>query len=217
MSSTRRRGNAPRKQHRTPAVVGAVIAAVLLLAIAAVVATSGDEDTDSGVEVSQVRPVDVAGAALPLASDTADPAVGRTIPKVTGRDFAGQPVTIDPANGQAKVLIFVAHWCPHCQSEVPVLAPELRRGLPDGVEAITVSTRVDEGLPNYPPSKWLDREGWPVTVLADDAASTAMQAYGVGGFPYFTFVDRSGRVVVRASGELTVDRFRAGVAMVAPS
>jgi cytochrome c biogenesis protein CcmG/thiol:disulfide interchange protein DsbE len=147
------------------------------------------------------------------ASTSTDPAVGMTIPTVTGQDFAGDDLTITGDDGKAKVIVFVAHWCPHCQREVPVLTEHLADApMPDDVELLTVSTSVQPGAENYPPQEWLDEEGWPAPVLADDEASTVAQAFGLSSFPYFVAVDADGKVVERASGELTTDQFDALVA-----
>jgi hypothetical protein len=59
-------------------------------------------------------------------------------------------------------------------------------------------------LPNYPPSAWLEREGWTSPVVVDDRASTVGATFGVTGYPYFVFVDGNGRVAHRASGELPI-------------
>ena len=141
-----------------------------------------------------------------------DPAVGMTIPTVTGKDFEGNDITISGDDGKAKVILFVAHWCPHCQREVPLLKEHLDDvPMPDDVELVTVSTSVKPGADNYPPQEWLEGEGWQAPVLADDEDSTVAQAYGLSAFPYFVVVDADGKVVARASGELTTDQFDAAV------
>ena len=43
--------------------------------------------------------------------------------------------------------------------------------------------------------------------MADSASGTAANAYGLPGFPYFVALDSSGKVVGRASGEITTDQF----------
>jgi hypothetical protein len=83
--------------------------------------------------------------------------------------------------------------------------------MPDDVELLTVSTSVKPGADNYPPEKWLESEGWSAPVLADDDASSVAQAYGLTSFPYFVVVDADGKVVARASGELSTDQFDAAV------
>ncbi len=191
-------------------VIGGV---VVLAAVLAVVFTRRD-DANAG---DQTRNVTVTGAALPRFDDTArtDDAVGAAIPTVAGQSFDGTPVNIAD-DGKAKVLMFVTHWCPHCRAEVPRLAPDLRANpLPANVEMITVSTSVDSAAPNYPPSKWLAGVNWPAPVLADDANSSAAQAYGLSAYPYFVFVDAKNKVVSRTSGEITLDEFHQRVAAIA--
>ena len=136
-----------------------------------------------------------------------------TIPTVTGKDFDGNDLTISGDDGKAKIIVFVAHWCPHCQREVPLLKEHLDDvPMPDDVELLTVSTSVKPGAENYPPQEWLDEEGWSAPVLADDDTSTVAQAYGLSSFPYFVVVDADGKVVARASGEISTDQFDEAVA-----
>ena len=155
-----------------------------------------------------------AAGSLPAYDSTVaeDPAVGMTIPTVTGKDFDGNDITIAGDDGKAKVILFVAHWCPHCQREVPLLKEHLDDvPMPDDVELLTVSTSVKPDAGNYPPQDWLESEGWSAPVLADDEASTVAQAYGLSAFPYFVAVDADGKVVARASGELSTEEFDAAV------
>ena len=210
MSTRNRRA----EQHRraTPRnVIYVVIATVLVGAAVLAVALSRPQRTTSAMP--EVRPVTTTGSALPtFASATADPAIGSTIPTVTGATFDGKPVRIAP-DGKAKIVLFVAHWCPHCRREVPLLTTELRRTpLPENVEMITISTGVNADAPNYPPSKWLADVHWPTPVLADDSGSDAAAAYGLSGYPYFVFVGADNRVQYRSSGEMSVADFRTHVA-----
>src|SRR5690606_20036411 len=132
-----------------------------------------------------------------------DPAVGQTPPTLTGQDFEGEPSSIDPGDGRATVVVFLAHWCPHCQKEVPMIQGWVDDGnLPDDVDlyAVTTATRADQN--NYPPSEWLEREGWSEGILLDDPDQSAASAWGLTGYPYIVFIDAEGQVVRRASGEL---------------
>lgn len=138
-----------------------------------------------------------------------DPAVGRTIPAVAGAGYDGEPIELAP-DGTAKVIVFVAHWCPHCRAEVPRLVEHLAgTPMPDDVELLTVSTSVKPGAEGYPPAEWLAGEGWTAPVLADDEVGAVADAYGLSAFPFFVAVDAEGRVVERASGELSTERFDA--------
>ena len=149
--------------------------------------------------------------ALPAYDATVDddPAVGREIPAVAGTGLDGSEVVIEP-DGTAKVLVFVAHWCPHCRREVPRLVEHLAaQPMPDDVELLTVSTSVKPGAEGYPPAEWLEEAGWTAPVLADDDLESVADAFGLSAFPFFVVVDADGTVVERASGELSTERFDA--------
>ncbi len=203
-----------RRQHQRAALWVVVGIVVVIAAVAAVVASNGG---GSASKRKETAPVQVQGEALPAYDSSApDTAIGLTIPAVTGTNFDGTPVAITN-DGKAKVLMFVAHWCPHCQREVPLLAPDLRaHPLPSGVEMVTVSTSVNASAPNYPPSKWLAGVQWPEPVLRDDGKGTAANAFGLQSFPYFVFVDAHNRVVSRTSGEIPLSTFHEAVNAIAP-
>lgn len=141
----------------------------------------------------------VTGAALPVYADpAADAAVGQTIPTVAA---AGGAIALD---GRAKILVFLAHWCSHCQAEVPVVQAWLDAGgLPEDVDLVSVSTAIDPNRPNFPPDAWLAREGWTPPVIVDPA-NTVADAFGLSAFPYFVFVHADGTVGARATGELAI-------------
>jgi thiol-disulfide isomerase/thioredoxin len=180
------------------AVVGAFIAVAALVAVIAT--TRGDGGTASGIE--QTRPVEISGDPLPMLTDPSnDPAVGLTAPSLAGASFDGTPVTVEI--GRPTLLVFLAHWCPHCQREVPQLTKwAASGGVPAGVDVIGVSTSASSERPNYSPSAWLEREQFPFPVLADNAKSEAASAYGLEAFPFFVMLDSNGRVVMRVSGEV---------------
>jgi len=198
---------APAKKQPNLLLIG--LAVIVVLGIVAVVVSRGGDD-DGGEDVSaQVAPVTVEGSPLVGHDSSApsDAAVGVEAPVVTGTSFDGSEVTV--GEGPA-VVVFVAHWCPHCQAEVPVIAEWLASGdAPDDVALHAVSTSVDESAPNFPPSSWLADEGFDVPVLRDDADSTAASAFGLTSFPYFVAIGADGTVVERASGEIGIERLEA--------
>ena len=62
------------------------------------------------------------GSPLPThTEDAQNPAVGTAAPVLRGAGFDGTPVTIG-GDGRATLVMFLAHRCPHCQRELPVLA-----------------------------------------------------------------------------------------------
>jgi len=193
---------------------------VIVIALVAAIAITSKKDSSSGTGTGaagtvvptpaiSVGEVTVTGAPVAQAPDgSADPALGKPVPQVSGQQFDGTKLTI-PAAGTPKVVMFVAHWCPHCQKEVPELSKHWAQvGLPSGVDLYAVATSTSESKPNFPPGKWLRDENWPVKTIADDTNGSAANAYGVTGFPYFVAVDAQGNVVLRMSGEITLDQFQ---------
>jgi cytochrome c biogenesis protein CcmG/thiol:disulfide interchange protein DsbE len=187
-----------------PIVVGGIVFIAIVAIIAAVLSGGGDDKGDDN-GVAQTRSVKVEGTALGQFDDSPanDPAIGATAPTLIGQNFAGKRVTIGN-DGKAKAILFVAHWCPHCQAEIPRVADYLKQqGLPAGVELFIVPTSTSPQYPNYPPQTWLDREGLGnVPTLVDDDQNTAHGAYGNGGFPNLVLVSANGKVAARFSGEL---------------
>jgi thiol-disulfide isomerase/thioredoxin len=134
-------------------------------------------------------------------------ATGLESPKVTGENFAGSEVVIDPADGRAKAIVFLAHWCPHCQAEVPLVQEWIDAGGGvDGVDMYAVATAMNSARGNFPPSAWLDNEGWTAPVLRDDNSNSVLRAFGSGGFPFWTFVNADGTVALRIAGRMPVDQ-----------
>lgn len=155
----------------------------------------------------------IAGVPLaPLASGGVDPTVGAAIPKIVGQGFDGSEVVLDPADGSPKVILFLAHWCPHCQDEVPPVQAWIdENGFPDGVDLYSVATSTSSSRENFPPAEWLEREGWSVPVLVDDEDQTVAAAFGLNAFPFWVFVDGEGRVLQRIAGSLDVATLSAAI------
>lgn len=189
-------------------IVGVALAIGL---VAVIVITMGSSKT------TEVGTPTVTGTALPdfveLPAD--DPAIGLPIPEVTGKDFDGNAVSI-ARDGRPKLLIFVAHWCAVCRREVPAITAWLpTASLPENLDLVSISTGVDAGRENYPPSRWLERDGWTVPVIMDDAAGGVGAAYGLKFYPYFVFVDAQGNVALRLVGEESTATIAAAIAEIA--
>jgi thiol-disulfide isomerase/thioredoxin len=131
-------------------------------------------------------------------------AVGVTAPTVTGETFDGETLTIGP-DGNAKIIVMLAHWCPHCQAEVPVVQGWVEDGgLPEGVDlyGVTVLTnRVSDGR-TWPPQDWLEEEGWTSPTIKDDQQSSIVNAYGMTGTPTYVVLGPDNENLGRISGEI---------------
>jgi cytochrome c biogenesis protein CcmG/thiol:disulfide interchange protein DsbE len=191
---------------RMPLVLGGGV--LVLVVLAALVAFALSGTASNGLAEPARAATGVSGTALPAFSDPAsDPAVGQPIPTLTGTDLAGEAISIGPGDGPM-VVVALAHWCSVCQAEVPVLVDYLEStGMPDGVRLVALSTGIDAARPNYPPSAWLEREGWTASTMVDDASSSGLAALGMTAFPGFVFVDADGTVVQRYTGQMPAEAF----------
>jgi len=208
----------PTEQRRLPVVWLGLGALVLVAAVIAIVVSTHSDSkktavvatgnrTANGVALKETQPVAVTGPALPTFGEGTDQAVGRTAPELAGSSFDGKSVTV-AHDGRPKLVLFVAHWCPHCQREVPLLVEYLSgHPLPAGIDLLAVATSTSYNQPNYPPSAWLAREHWSSKVMADSSDFAAAKAFGLPAFPYFVALDSHSKVVGRTSGEISTEDF----------
>jgi thiol-disulfide isomerase/thioredoxin len=204
VTNVTKKSNVTKKQGRGTsrgAIIATIVGGVVVIALIAAVLLGGN--AQPGAEFGSPE---VAGALplMPSGSALDNTATGLDAPTVVGEDFGGEEVAIEN-DGRAKAIVFLAHWCPHCQAEVPRVQDWLdATGGVEGVDIYSVTTSMNSAQPNYPPSDWLEREAWTSPVIRDDRENTALIAYGAGGFPYWVFVDEDGTVALRTSGETTI-------------
>ncbi|MDX2380434.1 MAG: TlpA disulfide reductase family protein [Acidimicrobiia bacterium] len=219
------------QRNRTLAIVGGAVLVVLLILGIALVASSGDDgddtaSTEAGAGAGTVEPGDEAGGSEsgdgaddsgsggetrsvtvtgeplpPLGSPDDDPAVGTQAPVLDGEEFDGTPITIGAPTDGPTMVVFLAHWCPHCNAEIPELIELDEAGsLPEDLDVVGVSTAVAADRDNYPPSEWIVEKGWPWPIMVDSADFAALDAYGGTGFPFTVMLDENGVVLARKSG-----------------
>ena len=182
-------------------IAGAVIL-VLGLAIAIGV-TLSSEPVAAGLPEGETT---VTGDLLPeFAGENDDNvAAGLAAPIFSAPNENSEIVSLEK-NGNAKALLFLAHWCGYCQKEVPVVQEFIdSAGVPTGIDVIAIATSIDRGRENYPPQKWLADEGWSETQLYDIDREIG-NAYGLSAFPYWVFLDKDLNVVARRTGNLPAD------------
>lgn len=207
------------KRHSGPVTGGGAlswvpwVAAVAVIAVIAVVAVVvARNDAEAKVqEWDTGAPVTVTGDPLPILPEAGDdPAIGMAVPELSGTSVrTGEPLTLDDS-GKGRIIVVTAHWCPHCQNEIPKIVEHLKDSpLPDDVELVGLTTGMDRSAGNFPPSAWLEKEDWSAPTLIDDAEGTGAAALGVSGFPFFLVVGPDGDVRARASGSIDMSRFDA--------
>ena len=207
-----------KKSNNSKLIIGGVILAIVVAFVIAIVAGGSNEsdssnttkvpNSDGSVSVGENQPVEVVGEALEALSDSGDDStIGLTAPTLNGFAFDGTSLSVTPGDGNPYMLVFLAHWCPHCNREIPRLIEWQASGaVPADLQIIGVSTGVANDRPNYPPSQWVVEKGWPWPVMADSEGVDAARAYGVSGYPFFVLVGADGEVKVRGSGELEIDQ-----------
>ena len=216
VAERQRASEAAAKAKRNRTLLWGALAVVVVVAIVVAVVAGGGSDDSANATKWETAPVQVTGTPLPDFDKEAssDPAVGDTIPTLEGKSiYDGSPITIGPdsGDGEPQMIVFLAHWCPHCQAEVPELVELAGDGAFDGVKVSAVATGTNEQAGNYPPSAWLRGEDWSFPVMADSPTGTAAQAYGLTSYPFFVMVDADGAVAGRGSGELPEDQTRANI------
>ena len=149
----------------------------------------------------------MAGSTHAAQARTAD-SVGVAAPILTGFNFDGVTMVIDAATDGPTMVVFLAHWCSHCNAEVPVLIDwNTLGGVPDNLNVIGVATAIDPSQPNYPPADWFEAKRWPWPVLVDTKVSNnheaglVAQAFGASAWPYMVIIGEDGLVKLRISGE----------------
>ena len=207
-----------KKSNNSKLIIGGVIAAIVIAFVIAIIAggsnDSASSDTtkvpnsDGTVSAGENQPVEVVGDVLePLPESGDDSTIGLAAPILNGYAFDGSNLSVTPGDGKPYMLVFLAHWCPHCNREIPRLIEWQASGaVPADLQIIGVSTGVANDRPNYPPSQWVVEKGWPWPVMADSEGVDAARAYGVSGYPFFVLVGADGEVKARGSGELEIDQ-----------
>jgi thiol-disulfide isomerase/thioredoxin len=204
MSTTKQQSN--KKQESNKGLIywigGGVIGLGLIVWLAFSIA--GETEVDDAIGFGDPT---VEGTGLPFfESSAADPAVGVIAPTVTGADWDSNEYTIGP-DGRAKIIVMLAHWCPHCQAEVPVIQDWVDAGgVPEGVDlyGVTVLTNRLRQSSTWPPQEWLEGEGWTSPTIMDDEAGSIVTAYGLTSTPTYVVLDGDNNNLGRFAGEIGV-------------
>jgi thiol-disulfide isomerase/thioredoxin len=209
------------QKNQTKFIAGGVAAAIA--AIVAVVLVVGGGSSSSSTTTSTItsnsgdvvaaaefQPVEAEGEMLLALEDPDnDPARGKIAPVVNGFGFDGAPLTIAPT-GKPMLVVFLAHWCPHCNAEIPRLIEWKDSGaMPADLGVVGVSTGARDDAPNWPPSQWVVDKAWPWPVMADNEDQNAAVAFGVSGYPGLILLNGDGKVLARRSGEAGIDELKA--------
>lgn len=122
-------------------------------------------------------------------------------PELAGPTLDGDQASLSDSEGEPVLVVFWAHWCPHCRAEMPVL-----QGLhEDGkIDMLTVTTAIAPGAgpAGYrTPEEFVESIGLTAPALVDPKGEHA-EGWRVEAFPTLYFVDSEGQVAEVMSGEV---------------
>ncbi len=209
------------QKNQTKFIAGGVAAAIAAIVAVVLVVGGGSSSSSTttstitsnsgdAVAAAEFQPVEAEGEMLSQLEDPDnDLARGKIAPVVNGFGFDGAPLTIAPT-GKPMLVVFLAHWCPHCNAEIPRLIEWKDSGaMPADLGVVGVSTGARDDAPNWPPSQWVVDKAWPWPVMADNEDQNAAVAFGVSGYPGLILLNGDGKVLARRSGEAGIDELKA--------
>ena len=236
MSEQQKGPKVNKKSSPTKWIVAGIAVVLVVIAAIAIVGGGSDKGSDtagsatsvasdgsgeSATKAAEYQPVTFTGTALPALEESVpatgtDPAVGTAAPVLKGFAFNGMEMTVK-ASGKPMLLVFLAHWCPHCNAEIPRLIEWKASGdLPETVQVIGITTGSRDDQANWPPSEWIVNMEWPWPVMADSEAQDAALAMGVSGYPGLVLIGGDGKVLARRSGEASISELNDWLAAAIP-
>ncbi len=137
---------------------------------------------------------------LPAAPAPTQPLLGERpkAPELTGTDLAGKAFSLSAHRGQAVMVIFFLHTCPHCHHAMRFLKEALPK-LPEEQRPVLVGVSILDRA--YAVREKLEEDGLDFFPVLMDPGGALRTAFGVsGGVPDLVLVDAEGRIAHRGSG-----------------
>jgi len=133
-----------------------------------------------------------------------DSASGKNSPIIKFK-VPGDDIYVNYPGKSPTIFIFVAHWCPYCQEEIPEVIKWIEEDqiIQKGVNVVLIATSSDSGKSNYPPDEWLFNEKWQYPVIYDDANNQIANHFGVSYFPSWVFTENDGVIAFTHAGKIT--------------
>ena len=117
---------------------------------------------------------------------------------------------IVPGDDGPMMVVFLAHWCPHCNDEIPVVLEWRDSGaIPDDLQVVGVSTAVSAGAAELPARPVAGRQGLGLADHGRRRRTHRRPPTAAPAFPFFVVVGADGTVKARTSGELPVEQLDA--------
>lgn len=126
------------------------------------------------------------------------PLLGTQAPDFTVKLFNGEQLKLSELKGKAVLLNFWASWCGPCRNEAPALESSWIKYKDKAVVFLGVNVWDDKNNA----LKYLDSFGGGYLNGLDPKGEIAVE-YGVAGVPETYFIDPSGKIVNKYTGQLT--------------
>jgi len=136
---------------------------------------------------------------LPVSADSRKTIIGKTAPSFVLPNIKGQQKKLSDWKNRFIVLNFWATWCTPCKKEIP-LFNEFQNSFSDDVQFIGIAIDNKKDVEKF---SQLIPLNYP-NLLGGLNASQLIMTYGnnAGVLPYTVFINRSGKIVTVASGEI---------------
>jgi cytochrome c biogenesis protein CcmG, thiol:disulfide interchange protein DsbE len=155
------------------AIVGLVVATLIVAAALTVGARSGwDSIGSGGINQSLL------------------PKIGEVAPDFETEDVFGNPVRLSQFRGQPVWLMFWGSWCPPCRAEFPDIQAAYAELEPRGLRMLGVSMRESPA----DAAAYAAANGATFLVLSDPDQRDTGAAYPIFNFPTHIFIDRDGMI-----------------------
>jgi peroxiredoxin len=154
----------------------------------------------SGIEADAVEASVRRMLRLPALPTPTHPVLGThpQAPEVSGTDLDGEAFQLSANRGQAVLLIFFLHTCPHCHEALEFLKTALA-SLPEGQRPELVGISVVDRA--YAVRERLEEDGLDFFPVLMDPDGEIRKAYGAtAGVPDLVLVDAEGRIAYRSHG-----------------
>jgi cytochrome c biogenesis protein CcmG, thiol:disulfide interchange protein DsbE len=156
---------------RQVAIVGLLVAAIIVAAALALGSSAGWETIGQGGINQRLLPK-----------------VGEVAPDFETEDVYGNPVRLSQFRGQPVWLMFWGSWCPPCRAEFPDIQAAYADLEPKGLRMLGVSLRESPAEA----AAYAARNGATFLVLSDPDEADTRAVYPIFNFPTHIFIDRDG-------------------------
>ncbi len=140
----------------------------------------------------------------------------KAAPTISGKNLAGQPLSLASYAGKVVVLNFWASWCPPCRAEAKALQQVYIDTRSSGVQFVGDDIR-ENG--NSDAVNFEAAQGVTYPSIADEPGRNALAFRASGAIPEIPpstlIIDRQGKVAIRILGETDYNQLLAAVKAVA--